>query len=649
MQKVVDFLEKYCQWLAVGIAAAFFLLALWQFLPGVSTPVSGTVGGVTYGPGEVDSRIYEEYAVPLQAKIAAPDKIVDKVPQYGTTFVNESAKPPALKSPTITPASFAVRSVEIPEGLVPKENPGGPIDIDSQQVKELPKLPAPLMEPPTTGFAQVAAPAGDGAAPVQPVIAPPAGQPAAPPAVNAKDVTWVRVPYMISTRQVQLAFQQANIPPALMQTGVVRVELIRQRSLAGNQWEAEEVVKAFSVSVPLRTMPAVGSPAQSFLDYMQWAFANQAAIVQPPFFQIVGGEDPNVTKPEETIAVEVFDPTTFPRNGDISKLTPEQRKAVMDARKEAAKTAQPPRGAAGPRGGPPPGAGGPPRGGRRGGGGGGEMAPRIALPAAEAASTPVQLQYPRPPSGMYPPGQRPPGDPGMEDQGMTGENPAVPMPGQAITLPPVPTAPWNVTLAGTGLSDIYGVCYDVDARGDSTYRYRVRYSLANPIFNTQGVAANPQLVQQFELVGEDPTKWTDPIEIAPRSYVFLAAQPLTGATSVRFVIYHWQNGRQHKTIQAVGTGDSIGKPENEIDYRTPWTFVEVRRDPSNNNVFALLMNSEGKERRQVFAVDQASAQQKKLATQVDAANTAAGTASATPAAGRPAPGGAANANDAGDK
>ena len=626
MQKVVDFLEKYCQWLAVGIAALFFLFALWQFLPGVSTPVTREIGGIVHGPGDVD-RVILETAETLQTKINAPDKIKDAVPAYGPRFTADLTKPPTVRP--ILPAALLVRNFPIPENLVPDEkkiaNPSAPA---SELVQELPKLPAPNLEAPTTGFAQVAAPGGN-AAPVQPVIATPPGQPAPAPAVNAKDVTWVRVPYVIPTRQVLFAFQQANLPPSLMPTGgVVRVELLRERALAGGQWDAEEVVKAFSVVVPLQQEPAAGSSPNLFLDFKTWAFANQPAILQPSFFQIVGGEDPSVTKPEEKVAVEVFDPTTFPRSGDVAKLTPEQRKAVMDARKEAAKTKP----AATPRGGGASSG----KGARGGGGGGrgpaaGEGAPRIALPDVQPGE-PIELQYRPSAANGVPPGG---GDGGTGgDPGMAGDaTPAAPAPGQPITLPQVPPAPWDPRLAGNGLGDIYGVAYDVDARGDSTYRYRVRYFLANPLFQTNGVAANPQLATVFELVGEDPAKWTDPIEIAPRSYVFLAAQPLTGATSVRFEVYHWQDGKQHKVIQAVSTGDSIGKPESNIDYRTPWTFVEVRRDPSNNNVYALLMNSEGKERRSVFAVDQALPLRKRLATQVDAATAAAGTANATPATG----------------
>lgn len=233
------------------------------------------------------------------------------------------------------------------------------------------------------------------------------------------------------------------------------------------------------------------------------------------------------------------------------------------------------------------------------------------------------------PPGGYP-AVPPGGYPGMGEEGMAPEMPGVPTPGQPITLPPVPAGPWNVDQAGTGLGDIYGVAYDTDARGDSSYRYRIRYYITNPLYNTKGVTQNPALAQEFELVGEDKDKWSDPIEIAPRSYVFLAAPPQANATNVRFTIYHWQNGRQHKTVASVGVGDSIGKVENDIDFRTPWTFVEARRDPSSNNVYALLMNSEGKLRRNIFQVDKDSPQQKKLSEQVDAANTAAGQAAAAP-------------------
>lgn len=255
--------------------------------------------------------------------------------------------------------------------------------------------------------------------------------------------------------------------------------------------------------------------------------------------------------------------------------------------------------------------------------------PRLA-PTDAGSTDAVQLQYPPRPGGRPPmPGVGV--DAGMEDPGMTGMDPGVPVPGQAIVIEAAPQAPFNPVTLG---KDLHGVCYDVNARSDSTYRYRVRYSLANPLYQVAGVPMkNPADANQFAIVGEDPNVWTPPIEIAPRTYVFLASQPVAGSQSVRFTIFRWQDGREYRTVQSFGPGDSIGKVENGIDYRTPWTFVEVRRSASTNDVYAVLMNSEGRLRRNVFEVDKENPKQKQLQQQVEQANAAAGIA-AGPTGGR---------------
>jgi hypothetical protein len=186
----------------------------------------------------------------------------------------------------------------------------------------------------------------------------------------------------------------------------------------------------------------------------------------------------------------------------------------------------------------------------------------------------------------------------------------------AIQFVPAPNpGPWQPSAIPNGTID--GWAYDVTATADSTYRYRVRYKLKNPIFGMQNVATKPELIAQYILVGEDVNAWTAPIEIAPLTHIYLKALPQPSSQRVALTVFRWQAGKRHRTEVFVTPGDTIGKSEGEIDFRTHWTFVETRRDSASPNVYALLMNADGVLRRLDFDLDRATPLFKQLNEEVD--------------------------------
>jgi hypothetical protein len=326
----------------------------------------------------------------------------------------------------------------------------------------------------------------------------------------------------------------------------------------------------------------------------------------------------------------VFDPETFPPNGDLSKLTKEQKDAVLKARQRKAEEERKNRPKPAPTN---PGGSGRPRGGRGGAGAGGPFGPRevpsatptpIAAPSGilfRDAQTPMRQQRPGQPGTGFP-GNFPgaaggdtgiPG--GMGPGGMPpGMNPGVPTAATPITVIALPAAPFQPAAVP---NEIQGWAYDVTAIADSTYRYRIRYHILNPIFGAQNVAANNQLPQVFSIVGEDKTKWTDPIGIAPLTHIYLTQQATPSSSAVKFTVFRWQAGKQHRAQVIVAPGDSIGKVDGDIDYRTHWTLVEVRRDSSSDRPYALLMNADGVLKRLDYEVDSKSEEFAKLNAEVD--------------------------------
>lgn len=616
MQKVVDFLERYCQWVAVGIGGLFFLFALYQYLPVVSTPVKTTIGGDVVTPGEIDSRIVANVAEPLETAMNDSSPVTIRVPNYIEQVTNMATSAPKL--PPLSLSMTTVRKVELPD--LPWDATNTP-EMAVQNAIVLARPPAAVLDPePTSGFAQV-----------NPVAAPAGGAAPAPAAGNADDVTWVRVPFRISITQIDRELRQANVPPALAKTNFVRVELIRQRQMPDGNWGPEEVIAPINAS-ELQSIPQANNVA-SLLTYNDWAVQHQQEIVQPRFYQLLAGDNPMAAPmpalPGEGGQMDAnapFNPEAYlPAGSNLEGLTPEQRKQVMEARRARAKQdADARRGASQGR---QQGAGGErgQGGGYPGAPGGGRGGPPFSSPAGQPSreSSPTLFgggggggnpgggapQPPRPPlpgGGGMPPMGPSDGYPGMDGMPQGG--------GGEIMMPPIPNGQF-VPIAGT--PDVFGHAFDLTAKAGATYRYRIRYSIMNPLFNANVAGVGPDVAGVYALVGEDTGKWTTSVTVKSNIHVYLQAVPTPGASLVRFTIFRWENGKWNRANQAFSLGDSIGKVDGDVDYRSPYTLVDVRKDSTSDRAYVLIMSDEGTVQRREFDVDESSEQYKTLKQAVE--------------------------------
>ena len=363
MNKAVDFLEKYVQWIALGLGGAFLLLMVYVYVLG--TPVPVQVGNADFTPGTVDAHTRDTLAVPLKQQMAAATAPPMGLQQDIATQVRAGFRVPpgeqfagtAWEAPRLKVGDI----VEPPKGPGDRGGDPGPKKIDT-----LPAAPAPVYAlAPRTGTAYVqAAPANPRQSrqprcqsrrqtpsppPVANGPAGAAGAAGANPAVpGAKDLSWVMVRYDVPMAKLAQTFRQAQVPLPQSQTFFLDAELLREEQQAGGGWgKPESVARLDAADLPV--LPAAladnsveNAGRQAAADYLTAAKAAQQPIVQPAFFPVLQGDNPMVEPPVIVPgAAPAFDPSTF--TGNLSDLPPDQRAEMLKYLRDQAaeKRAQP--------------------------------------------------------------------------------------------------------------------------------------------------------------------------------------------------------------------------------------------------------------------------------------------------------------------
>jgi hypothetical protein len=199
--------------------------------------------------------------------------------------------------------------------------------------------------------------------------------------------------------------------------------------------------------------------------------------------------------------------------------------------------------------------------------------------------------------------------PGAGRQPGTGEGEAQP----AVTpgVYPVPTEEWDPN----NTPPLFGWAHDETAKPGKTYRYRVVYSIKNPIFNASPEAAkDPKLLQIFA-ISSDPKSdgpWSAELTVPSSSEFFIAANLRQGTAIVRFNIFKWQNGQFQSKVFEVSPGDAIGIRDGSVDYSTGWTLVDIREDPRTSQMYIVLVDPDGYIHLRDFATDQRNPKQNEL-------------------------------------
>jgi hypothetical protein len=102
--------------------------------------------------------------------------------------------------------------------------------------------------------------------------------------------------------------------------------------------------------------------------------------------------------------------------------------------------------------------------------------------------------------------------------------------------------------------------HDDTVEAGHTYRYRIILSMRNPLFNTQGIAADPNDAKDYALTAE--TDWSETVTIPPQTYFFFTKDGGSGFANARpeVVVYNWKDGEWNEAPPIkIEPGDAIGQ------------------------------------------------------------------------------------------
>ncbi len=598
MDKVKQFLERYVEYLAITAGGAFLLWMVYAYV--YQPPVTVAVGPApAVTPGNIDAEVWDEKGKSLLAQVNDKTAVRVPVPQFGAEVSTELGQP----SPDAGPGTpmYIVDTLG-GEGLAPLVPVEHPQQQNGVGVKALPTA-GPIygltVSAGKSNVTAVADPATSaGSATGTPALVNPVGTGAAAAApAQPTDRAWVTVGGMLpSTTSLSPSFAAANIPKiaSIHTTTVLRVLLVREERDATGTWGPDVVVQPAAIDA-LTPLPAALASGQGTAQtgYLHYAQDNQPVICRPAFYQVVQGDkwyvpgtpNPNVTT--TTLVVDKFDPATF--HGDRDTLTPEElailKKYLADqaakARASQARTAPTTPRNGGARAGTGTGGGRTGGGGAGGGGaGGGGGRGGFAVTDGTRARAGAAMSDAPPAATPAPAAEAPPANGG----------PAAPV----APVGDLPKGPFDPDAQ----PDFAVWAHDVTVQPGKTYRYKLQYVIASPVFGTQQVCQPQALADQFTIVSEF-SAWTEPVDVESDTNFYATKSARPGM--VTFDIFKWQSGAWQRQSVDASPGDLIGSAGlGGTDFTTGWTLVDIRDVPNDaSNHVVLLASDNGSLQREV--------------------------------------------------
>jgi hypothetical protein len=262
LPKIKDFLEKYVQFVALGVAALVLIWAAWTFAfdPNIAT---APLGNDRVGPGSVDQRLRSTVVEDLRAR-AKDGRVIDFA-EPEISIDRDEIRMAVASDLQLQSALFPRSDVPLFEASDSTGTEGG--------VVALPVLPP----------AQVAT-AASGKAFVQVPDEVAAGEP-------EQDVIYVVVPWEIDVAALRDMFRRAVLPERVSSTNVLAVTLVRERLLEdGSFGERQEVERLRQY--PLPAIPATDAASEEKLAFLEQTRQAASIVVQPPFYAVLAGESP---------------------------------------------------------------------------------------------------------------------------------------------------------------------------------------------------------------------------------------------------------------------------------------------------------------------------------------------------------------------
>jgi hypothetical protein len=560
LQKAIQILEKNVEWFALGLGAFFLLYMAWMYL--ITKPVFKALpNNIIVTPGNVDETIDSNSGDQLRKLMDVTD---DEVPKFPINNFSD-AVPNALAMNNARPGQIAgpvwnFQPVQLSE-IASSGTAQVPQAPQNTKITVLPVLPAGKALLVESGKTTVSSalpppviPSGANGAPPPPVTPPPA----LPEGNGLKDIEWTTVAFSIPADALSQQWKRAfgpekpgepwKVGPAggQVMTQFLSVTAYRSEKLPDGSWGPEEQVpRLWNSTIP--AYPAAGDKTaeQAYLG----AIASTLEVATPNFPDMAAGSCGTVWK----------DPVNLLQGLAAKAATPI---AAAGA----------------------PGAGGLPA-----------VAP-LASPGGAAAPAALVIESSDPTvttANGVPPSILP-----IPPTGTINPT-ALPASPPPASVPGAPAAPQNartaVAAAAAPPSDILVYAIDAAIKPGKTYRYRMAYTLLNPLFNHSPDNFQAAWADQFDLTSPR-SDYSPEVTVPLRTYFYCAQPGLPGVSgdklTFNFEVFSWGLGVWNKHTFTVNPGDEIGNLNNGIDYSTGYTYVDQRKQNSQRSIVTL-MDSDG--------------------------------------------------------
>jgi len=587
MEKVLDILEKYVEWIGLALAAGFLGWMSWLYI--LNEPVSKPMGSQTVTVSDVDQTIYDTDATTVQNKMnAAKGQIPKFTVDNFSVAISKGLNLDGMQVAQL-PDDFDFEPLKLPDTLnssLPQE----------EQVTQLPELPAAeallveagktvIQKTPTTAPSGAATGPSDtdqGAASAAAGAAAAAGGTAAPgtsaPGTVRADMHWATVAFRIPMAPMADSWTKSfgpgkpggawKIAPV---TEFLSITLYRSEKQADGTWSDETEVPRLWNNL-LQSYPT--QDRQQQLNYQQYATHQAADIVAPKFPDIA----------QEPAGTTWRDPLT---------LLP-----ILLNPPPPAPAAPPP---------PPP-------------------APPVRSGPGSPPAAPV--------AQVFPPESLEPTIASVDKTALPTTPPVLPS-GSFNPAAAIASAAPGAAAAPVGQTDMMVYLHDDTVQPGHTYRYRIVYKLLNPLFDhAPQKAANQAWVDQFDLVSPK-SAYSPEIAVPPTTYFYCAEghpspQQQGNRPAFTFEVFTWADGIWKKKSVDASPGDFIGSKDATADFATGFTYADGRR--RNERFIVTLVDAEGATIVRDAERDMDS-QDYKVKTQWAATPATPGAPGSTPAAG----------------
>ncbi len=565
MNKFVDLLEQHVQWLALGLGTLFLAFMVWSYF--LSPPATVTVGGDELSPSDVDPNVRRTLAQQLNAKMnRSPSQIEAVPPLFENVQERLTARPqqPELAILT-TGGSLNLGGIDVTEDA---QQPGAVVA----------KLPEPLPPAEPMGVATGRAAVNDTlAVGLQNQVA-----------TAPTDKHWARVRYTIPLEPLAKAFDEANIQRDLP-TQFVKIELVRETRMPDGTWGEQTVVTPVALD-PLPRLPVETAPFPVKRDFARQVREGGQGLtlnlLRPRFYEINLGDDPNSPRyvGYEQEWEEAEQAASAAAAAAQALATPQQ-----DRFNPGGRTATGTRTSPGGRGGAP----GMSAEERRA-----EIEMRRIQAEEEAEQRRMEQEFARQQAeeagGRFAERFGGRGNPQQQQRPLV-ERPALP------DDEPLPIQ-GQFNPRQMEEDKLLGFAYDDTVEPGTTYRYKVRYYLLNPVFGIFQFVENEALAEKLLLASDvEGATWSEPIEVpSDRQFFVLGVQN----NRARIDVIAWKSGRLHSATFEVPAGDPIGAAGNavggtvpeDIDFTTQWVVAETFNG-AETPAMVLLLDSTGRVER----------------------------------------------------